>query len=259
MDLRFPASRRATAALAILAALGAIAPAPAEAAEPAFDRAGAYAGVFAGAGRADNRIVDMEGFANWGRPGWAVDYDGSGLVAGALIGREFEVGGLALRIELDATAGRLPASSDRLDPEGRDETARSAWRWVAGLRGGLAQPVGPVTLFAAGGPAAARIESSVTDIDFTPGAPPRIDPDDSVRGRATRIGWTVGLGVEAGLSHAWTMRIEGAWFDFGRSIRRVNRSGDARCGPEGPRRPCRYEIRNRLGLLRLALIRRFSF
>lgn len=242
-------------AAALIAALAAFAPTGA-AAEPS--GTGAYAGAFAGLGRADNRIVDLEGFANWGRPGWTVAYRKSGPVAGALAGAEFDLGGVSLRVEADAAAGRLEADSNRLDPEGLDETARTSYRWLASLRGAVAHSFGPVTAFAGGGPAAARIRSSVSDIDFAADRPPRFDPDDSFRDRGTKLGWTAGLGVETALTEGWTLRLEGSWFDFGRSVHRVNHSGDGRCGPDGPRRPCRYEIRNRLGMLRLAVIRRFG-
>ena len=60
-----------------------------------------YVGVFAGFGQADNRIIDVDGFANWGNPGSTVDYDTSGFIGGALIGKKFKIGGVPLRIELD--------------------------------------------------------------------------------------------------------------------------------------------------------------
>ena len=49
--------------------------------------AGTYAGLFAGFGKTDNRIVDVEGFANWGNPGYRVDYDDSGFVGGPCSGK----------------------------------------------------------------------------------------------------------------------------------------------------------------------------
>ena len=64
----------------------------------------------------------------------------------------------------------------------------------------------------------------------------------------------IGLGVEAPLADAWTLRLGGSYLDFGRSTHYVNRSGDNRCGPEVPRRPCPYNIENNLGLVRLAII-----
>ena len=52
-----------------------------------FAWAATYVGVFAGFGQADNRIIDVDGFANWGNPGSTVDYDTSGFIGGALSGR----------------------------------------------------------------------------------------------------------------------------------------------------------------------------
>ena len=143
-----------------------------------FAWAATYVGVFAGFGQADNRIVDVDGFANWGNPGSTVDYDTSGFIGGALIGKKFKIGGVPLRIELDGMVGKVSATSNRLDPEGLDETVQSACCQIATARAGIEQPVGAATIFAAGGLAAARIEHSVTDIDFGPNMPPRMDPDD---------------------------------------------------------------------------------
>ena len=79
------------------------------------------------------------------------------------------------------------------------------------------------------------------------------------RDGSTEIGWVIGLGVEAPLADAWTLRLGGSYLDFGRSTHYVNRSGDNRCGPEGGRRPCPYNIENNLGILRLAIIYRFGW
>lgn len=234
------------------------APANAGSEDAAFDWTGTYAGIFAGSGRADNRIVDVEGFANWGNPGWTVDYGESEFVGGALIGRKLDIAGLPLRIEFDGTFGRLPASSNKLDPEGLDETVESKFRWIATARGGMDHSIGPATVFAVGGLAVARIDNSVTDVDFGPGMPTRADPDDSFRDSSTEVGWTVGLGIEAPLTDTWTLRLEGSYLEFGGRTHYVNRLGDARCGPDKPRRPCPYEVENELGIMRLAVIRRFG-
>ena len=223
-----------------------------------FAWAATYGGVFAGFGQADNRIIDVDGFANWGNPGSTVDYDTSGFIGGALIGKQFKIGGVPLRIELDGMVGKVSATSNRLDPEGLDETVQSACCQIATARAGIEQPVGAATIFAAGGLAAARIEHSVTDIDFGPNMPPRMDPDDSFRDRSTAIGWGIGLGVEAPLAEAWTVRLEGSYLDFGRSTHDVNRSGDGRCGPGMPRRPCPYTIEHQLGIVRMAIMHRFG-
>ena len=223
-----------------------------------FDWGGTYVGAFAGAGLADNHIVDVDGFANWGNPGSVVDYDDSGFVGGALVGKQFKIGGVPLKIELDGTFGSLSAASNQLDPVGLDETVKSEFKWIATARAGIEQSIGPATVFVAGGVAAARIEDSVTDIDFGLNRPARLDPDDSFRNGSTVIGWVIGLGVEVPLADVWTVRLEGSYLDFGQSTHYVNRSGDNRCGSGMPRRPCPYNIENNLGIVRLAVIYRFG-
>ena len=252
--------RRAAVAMAALALLAGAGASAAGDGRAAVDSAGAYGGVFAGSGRMGNRLVDVDGFANWGNPGSVVDYDDNRAVGGALVGRTFELDGARLRIELDATFGDLSASSDRLDPEGLDETVETDVRWLATARVGVEDSIGPATVFATAGLATARIDRSVTDIDFGPNMPDRIDPDDSFNDRSTELGWVIGAGVEYPLTGAWTLRLDGSYLDFGRSTHRVNRSGNNRCCGNGtPRRPVSYDISNRLGIVRVAVIRRFDF
>ena len=254
-------------ALAMLATPG---PARAEDGVATVGGAGIYAGVFAGLGRADNRVVDVDGFSNWGNPGWAVDYDDAGLAGGALIGRRFEIGGAPLRVELDGTFGDMSAKTNRIDPgnpDDPDETVESKFRWVATARAGVERAVGPATVFVSAGLALARIENSLTDLDrgldrsFDPPRPTpwRMDPDDSFRDGSTEFGWVIGAGVETSLSGAWTLRLEGSYLDFGESTHHANRSGNNRCcGAGTPRRPVSYRIENKLGIVRLALIHRFG-
>ena len=259
--------RRAVIVLPALVMLGNAGSVNAGSDDAPFDWTGTYAGVFAGAGRADNRIVDVDGFANRGNPGWAVDYDDAGFAGGALIGKKFELDGVPFRIELDGTFGDMSAKTDRVDPQGRDETAESKFRWIATARLGVEEAVGSATVFATAGLAAARIDNTLTDLDRScvPAGDPdcrptpwRTDPDDSFHDGSTEIGWVIGAGVETSLSDAWTLRLEGSYLDFGRSTHYANRSGDGRCGPGSPRRPCAYRVENRLGIVRLAIIRRFG-
>ena len=239
------------------------------------DGAGIYAGAFAGLGRADNRIVDVDGFANWGNPGWTVDYGDTGFVGGALIGKRFKVAGTPLRVEIDAMVGGLSARTNRLDPPrlaadgvrpvGGDETAVSKFRWLTTARAGVERTFGRTTVFATAGLAAARSDQSVTDLDRSldpdTGRPTpwRRDPDDSFRKGSTDVGWVIGIGLETLLSDSWTLRLDGSYLDFGRESHSVNRSADNRCcGPETPRRPAAYQVENKLGIVRLALIYRLG-
>ena len=226
--------------------------------EEAPDRAGTYVGIFAGVVRTDNRIVDVDGFANWGNPGSVSDYDKGGFGGGMLLGKRFDIAGARLRIEVDGTFGDLSAKTNQLDPEGLDETARSEFRWIATGRGGGEQAIGSATVFATGGLALARVGNSVTDIDFSPDTGMQMDPDDSFRDRSTKLGWVAGAGFEAPLADDWKLRLEGAYLDFGRKTYYVNHSGNNSCGPGNPRRRCPYNVENALVIVRLAIIHRFG-
>lgn len=221
---------------------------------------GAYAGVFVGSAEADNRLIDTDGFANWGNPGSVTRYGDAGFVGGVLIGKKFDFGGTLIRFELDGTIGDLEAQTNWLDPspEGRDETAVAEFQWITTARVGIEKPIGPVTVFATGGLARARIENFVVDIDFGPNHPAAVDPDDSFHDRSTETGWVIGLGAEISLNGSWVARLEGLHMDFGRNDYHVNYSGNNPCGPGGPREPCLYKVEHKLDVFRLAITRRLG-
>ncbi len=253
--MRLMAAVLSTAAL-LLAAV----PAQAGGGDAAFQWKEGYAGVFIGSGRSHNRIVDVEGFANWGNPGWTVAHERSGAVGGVLIGQTLAIGNTPLRLEIDGTigSGGLPASADTLDPAGRDETVRTSFEWMATARVGIGEAFGLAGVFVTTGLALARIDRSVTDIDYGASAPPRFDPDDSFQDRSTALGWVIGVGHETKLSDAWMVRLEASYMDFGSSTHYVNRSGNNRCGPEGLNRPCPYEVAHSVGTIRAAIVHRFG-
>lgn len=222
---------------------------------------GAYAGVFAGSARLDNRLTDTTGFAHPVNPGQVTRYEDAGFVGGALIGRKFDLGGASIRLELDGTLGDLEDRTNQLDPRpwALDETAVVEFHWITTARIGIEKSLGSVTVFATGGLARARIENSVTDVDFGPDRPRTVDPDDSFHDRSTETGWVVGLGAEVPLAGDWVVRLEGLRLDFGRNDHYVNHSGNNACGPGGPREPCLYKIEHELDVFRLAITRRIGW
>ena len=233
-------------------------PASAGSDDAAFDFVWAetYAGVFAGYARLNNRLIDVDGFANWGYPGSGSNYNDDGFAGGVLVGKKFEIGGMPFRIEFDGTLGDLSADTNTLDPEGLDETAKAEFGWSVTTRTGVEYAIGRSTIFVTGGLAIARVANSVTDIDFPP---TRLDHDDSFYNSSTEIGWVVGAGVETPLADNWILRLEGSYLDFGSSTYYVNRSGNNSCGPGNPGRPCPYHVENNLALVRLAIIYPFSW
>ena len=220
---------------------------------------GLYGGAFVGAGLTSGNLVDRDGAANWGNPGWTVDYSRPRFIGGALFGKKFGRGPLPLRVELDGTFGDMFSRSNQIDPRVLDETARLRYEWVVTARGGFEAALGPATIFLTAGLAAARIDNSVTDMDRSGlNAPWRVDPDDSFHDESTRLGWTLSGGIEALVNEIWTLRVEVLLMDFGEETYQFNHSGNNRCGPGGPRRPCLYDIDNEFGMARLAVVRRFD-
>lgn len=248
----------ALAALAAICLLTHATPAGAACDDGDDDAGCAYAGLLAGSARTFNRIVDIDGFANWGNPGATLDYDDVELTGSALVGQRLAIGPLPLRFEADTTFGDMRATTNLLDPQGLDETAEAKFRWIATAGAGSDATFGRFTVFGKGGLAVAYVDNSVTDIDFFRDRPPMPDPDDSFREVSTDVGWMLGAGVEAALSPAWALRLDGSYMRFGQSTYAVNRGRNNRCGPGGPRRPCLYEVQHTLGLVRLGFVYRFG-
>lgn len=222
---------------------------------------GSYAGLSLGAGRLSSDVRDIDGFANWGNPGATHDYDTGGALGGAFAGRRVALGGINFRYEVEAMLGDLSARTDGLDPTCPDEAAATRLRWAVAARLGVEEETGNVRAFAFAGPSLARIVNSVTDTDYSGGCLERdlrFDADDSFGREATRLGWTLGIGVETEVTPRWALRLDGAYFDFGEERYRVNRSGDNPCGPGGPRSPCSYSIDNQMTTLRAAIVYRLG-
>ena len=111
-----------------------------------------YIGIFVGGGKMYNKHTDVEGFANWGKPGSSVDYNDTEPVGGILIGKKVQITGIPLlRIEFDGTFGDISAGTNKVDPRGLDETAEADAVWIMTARVGLEEEFGPITLFINGG------------------------------------------------------------------------------------------------------------
>ena len=225
-----------------------------------------YIAVFIGSAKAYNEHIDSEGFANREKPGSSVGYRDNGLTGGLLLGKKLTLHDLPLRIEIDGTFGDILSSSNKLDPVDLDETVETDMDWVVTARLGIEKDFKPVTVFANGGLAVARISNSVTDIDLSRDKFPQRDPDDSFQDDSIHFGWVFGMGFETPLAEArvskneegWVLRIDASYTDFGEKTYYVNHSGNNTCGPGGPRRPCFYKIKNRVGIVRLVLSHPFS-
>ncbi len=229
---------------------------------------GRYAGFIFGTARSSNSILDIDGFANWGNPGWKHNYSDQGAVGGVFFGRSIGNEGLNLRYELEAMLTDFAVVSNQVDPRpiyGGDETVVSKYDWTLAAKLGIEKQIGGGRLYMLGGPALAQISNSVSDLDYNTDrsdvnyGKQFFDSDDSFSSKSTRFGLTLGFGFEKDIAPNWSFRLEAAVFDFGSEKYRVNYSGDDSCGRNGPKTPCdTYLIDNSLTTLRLGFVYHFG-
>ena len=197
-------------ALALLSLLALVGTAQAQDGTAGSGQAGSYIGAFAGLGSVDVRMTDIDGFSGSnGTPGQTFEYDDSGLAAGVVAGRYFDLGRVQLLFEADGTLVGLPAAARQLDPVGMDETAAAELRWAGTARIGVRRSLGRVGVFVAGGLSVAGITNSFTDLDEGADGRAHVDPDDSFEERPTLVGWVAGVGLETPVAGAWTLLIRG--------------------------------------------------
>ena len=212
---------------------------------------GAYVAVVAGVAESSNRVVDTEGFAHWGMPGWTTKFNDNSSMLGLRIGRILDRPDRKVRLEFGLNFTDARSSSNLLDPRipvGLDETAVSEPKWIATAQVGLDHDIGQLTLFALGGLAAGRVHNSVTDLDWVRDANnlwvQRVDPDDSFSSVKTKFGWSATVGLESQIGNRTSVRFELMHVDLGSSRHYVNLSGDGACGRGGPNAPCPLKYDN---------------
>ena len=223
-----------------------------------------YFGVFVGSAKMQNKHTDKEGFANWGNLNSSTDYDNSDNNFGILVGKKVKINNIPLRLELDATLGKISAKTNQVDPKGLDETAKSETLWFVTAQAGPEKEIGTTTLFVKGGLALGLIRNSVTDLDYQKNGTQTLDPDDSFKDDSIYVGWIVSIGAEFPLTktskkslrnkNIWRARLEGFHADFGEEDYQVNHSGNNRCGTGGAYKPCNYSIGNEMNGIRLVFV-----
>jgi outer membrane immunogenic protein len=163
-------------------------PAPSVAALTAADWSGFYIGGHIGGGWAQSRATYANDFA----PG-PIDLTASGLVAGAQVGYNWQVGRLVYGVEVDGSWGNLDAS--RTDAVGDDQRIKTNFLGSARLRTGAA--IDNVLIFGTIG--LAYVRSEFTAIGDVP-SPASRDVD--------AFGIVSGFGAEVALAPNWSLRGE---------------------------------------------------
>jgi outer membrane immunogenic protein len=177
-----------------------LAPAPSPVAPVAYAPAaiynwtGFYIGGHAGAG--------MSG-ASWGDPftgGNNSFNSGVGFLGGAQAGANYQLNALVLGVEGDFSWTGLKGTG--LDSIG--DTINTNINWTSTVTGRVGAAFDRLLLYGKGGLALAQDQNSLTDLG-----------GNSAGMSVMRAGWTVGAGLEYGITKNWSAKIEYDYLSFG--------------------------------------------
>jgi outer membrane immunogenic protein len=169
---------------------------PAYTPAPIANWAGFYVGLHAGANwqHADNQ------YSNSSTTGAT---NGMGFIGGGQIGYNWQRGNFVYGVEVD---GSGLTGKGKLEAGGYNWTENQI-RWLSTVRGRFGLAVGDTMAYATGGLAIGGVKNSVT-VCCAP-----VTKSES----KTRVGWTIGGGVEHMWNRNWTVALEGLFVDLGRS------------------------------------------
>lgn len=182
---------------------------------PAYDWTGFYVGGHLGAGRADIDVIDRDGYNGIDGAG---DFDYStdtGLIGGVQAGYNLQSGNFVYGIEGELGYMDLDGSEQfpdfQGDPARVDDSVAAIEMGAYGtLTGRAGFAADNVLFYAKGGVAAARAEVSYTDPN-----PTGVVLDSGTSAKETMTGWTLGGGVEYGVSQNFTVKAEYMYMDLG--------------------------------------------
>jgi outer membrane immunogenic protein len=162
---------------------------------PVFGWTGFYVGAQIGYGWGRNtRDVIGGGFTN--------AYNSNGLLGGVHIGYNYQINSLVLGIVADIEAAGINGN----DANVGGTLDRARINWQGSLRGRFGFAVDRALIYATGGLAVGGMNYSNND-----GVLP------TVSFSSTRVGWTLGGGIEYAFTPNWTAHAEYRYTDFGRT------------------------------------------
>jgi outer membrane immunogenic protein len=208
MTLRAPAGGfvlAAATAVSICSAVAADLPVPTKSPEPVAPVAYAPAAIYNWTGFYLGGHVGG-GFANssWSDPfsGTNNNFSSSGFLGGAQVGANVQFNALVLGVEGDFSYTGLGLNGSGIDSIGNG--INTDIKWTSTVTGRVGAAFDRLLVYGKGGVALAQDQSSFTDV-FGNGASSTF----------MRTGWTVGAGLEYGLTKNWSAKIEYDYLTFG--------------------------------------------
>lgn len=161
---------------------------------------GLYAGVHIGA--AWGRSI----FSDPATPGFSLNNKFNGVLGGAQVGYNIQTGPWVFGVEADISGSGV--SGRTIDQVFVGDIYRTRIDWMATLTGRVGFAMDRTLFYAKGGGALMEARYEYTPISF--------GDNTLTSASATRGGYTVGGGVEYGMTPNWTARLEYSYVDFGR-------------------------------------------
>jgi outer membrane immunogenic protein len=158
----------------------------------AYDWTGFYVGGHVGYGWADKSWQDSFGL-------FGISHQAKGFLGGGQAGFNYQIGQFVVGVEGDMSWSGMSGSTNALA-----STFNTDVDWTATLTGRLGMAFDRWLVYGKGGAAWARDRYSTNFYTF-----PGTEVAD------TRLGWTVGAGVEYAFAPQWTAKLEYNYMDFG--------------------------------------------
>jgi outer membrane immunogenic protein len=171
--------------------------------------AGAYIGASVGAVWHE---LDYEDQTPPFSPGTTASGRKAGIIGGGHIGYNWQSNNFVFGVEADisGSSAKVTLQPFGAGPVNETDTSRLHWLATFRARAGVTVGSGNTLLFATGGLALGGVENLRT---FPPAA--AIVPVEIGEGKATRVGWVAGGGIEHMLSRNWIVRAEALYVDLG--------------------------------------------
>lgn len=173
-----------------------------------------------------------------GGPLFKADMEASSVIGGGQIGYNWQAGSLVVGIEADLAAQHLDATAVGVSVSNPNDTVtgKSSSKWLGTVRPRIGYAAGNWLLYATGGLAYGHTEHSLIESRTNiPGA------TRSFSDSSTKVGWTVGAGIEWSLTRNWTLGAEYLHVDLGST--RISTDASIAGGVAFPASSARFEDR----------------
>jgi outer membrane immunogenic protein len=184
--------------------------------DSAYDWSGIYVGVFGGWAHNRTKATDITGEEYGGStPGATMSLSDDGFLGGVTAGYNFQSGSWVFGPEIELGW----VSNDELIVENNDDGLYSEYGFYGAVTGRIGYAANRTLFYGKGGVALATIKSAGGEFDGIgdedDGGKWGFDGNEGAFGDHTRLGWTIGGGVEHALTDRWTIKAEYLFADFG--------------------------------------------